>query len=368
MMEPVNAANCIRESVGHWLDEMGEGLPPGRFRFCKTRSLVPSSGRRGQGAVCFAIKSAWHVGAWQNWPSDVKEGCTQFIKSFQLPDGNFIDRWLLNRIEWSYRLTMAKNRRFRDMFSDMREHKTRTVRAETRQSAATLMLLGHHPLYPVPVEWRSENAVREFVQSLNWALPWGAGSHTSHLVAFAVMNGGATDGSMSKDEMLKAAFQESDRFLDEKTGAWGNGDVGHVQRLNGAMKMMTAYEWAERPIPYPDRLLDYALVEQSEDDGCGVLDRLFVVHQASKHAPGYRTEEVRSFALEALAEIDLYRQPDGGFSFHPTQAQRSYYGALVSLGGRQSDLHGTVMFTWACAIALDLLGIRQELGWQLSKA
>ena len=32
---------------------------------------------------------------------------------------------------------------------------------------------------------------------------------------------------------------------------------------------------------------------------------------------------------------------------------------------RCSDMHGTVMFTWACAIALELL-IRERLGWRIS--
>ena len=173
---------------------------------------------------------------------------------------------------------------------------------------------------------------------------------------------------MSVDNMLEAAFEESNRHLDERTGAWGDGDVGHVQRINGAMKMMTAYDWAERQVPYPERILDYVLDERSAHDGCGVLDRLFVVNQARKYAVGYRKSDLQILALEALEEIDHFRQADGGFSFYPTRAQRTYYGALVSLGGRQSDMHGTVLFTLAIAIALDVLGLRQELGWQISKA
>ena len=360
MMDPVSVANSFKGSVGLWLEEMGEGLSPGRFRFCKTRSLVPSHGRGGQVTTCFAAKSAWHIGDWEDWPDETTEGCTRFIKSFQQPDGNFVDRWLLRRMAWTRWLVLTKHGKFKEMFADSSEDKIRVVRAETRQSAATLMLLGDRPTHPLPTTWQSESSVREFVRSLDWTHPWGAGSHTSHLVAFLVMNGGAP-------KLVEAAFEESGRYLDETTGAWADGEVSHVQRINGAMKMLTAYDWAERPIPHPDRLLDYTLTEVSDEDGCGVLDKLFVVHQARKWLPGYRTADLEKVALEGLKEIAAYRQEDGGFSFRQNRAQHSYYGALVSLRERQSDMHGAVMFTWACAIALDLLGMREELGWRLSK-
>lgn len=366
VLDPRTIANAFQESTRRWVEEMGEGLSPGRFRFCKTRSLAPVHGKRGQATTCFAVKSAWHIGAWQDWPSDVKEGCVQFIKSFQTPNGNFVDDWLLRRIGWTSRIRMAKQVRFKKAFSAVRDAKDKAVRAETRQSSATLMLLGERPPYPLPIIWQSESAVREFVRSLDWSRPWDAGSHTSHLVSFIAMNGGPPNCSPSYHRMMDAAFDESNQFLDERTGSWGIGGASHVQRINGAMKMLTAYDWGKRAIPYPEPLIDYTLDNTSGEDGCGVLDKLFVLHRASENTPGYRTKDLEKFALDALNDILAYHQKDGGFSFYPTRAQRSYYGALISLGGRQSDMHGTVMFTWACAVALDMLGIREDLGWRTS--
>ena len=363
---PVIIANEFRESVGLWLERMGEGLSPGRFRFCKTRSLVPSAGKRGQVATCFAAKSAWHTGVWHSWPSEVRNGCLQFIKSFQTPDGNFVDQWLMHNIGWGNRLSLARRGRFKAVLADMRDVKVRAVRAETRQSAATLTLLGERPKYPLPIIWQSESSVRSFVRSLDWSRPWGAGSHASHLVSFFVMNSKALEPLSSEYQMLEVAFEETDKFLDAETGTWGVGEVTPLQRINGAMKMLTAYAWAGRPIPYPERLIDYALTNTSGMDGCGVLDRLFVLQRASAEVPGYRTVDLERLALDALEEIQGYRQGDGGFSFYPNRAQRLYYGAFVSLGERQSDMHGAVMFTWACSVALELLGIREEIGWQTS--
>ena len=282
MVDPVSVAKSFGGSIGSWLEEMGEGLSPGRFRFCKTRSLVPSRGKGGQVASCFAARSAWYIGAWENWSWDTREGCKRFIKSFQQPDGNFVDQWLLNSIPWSRRLILAKHGRFREMLTDFRDEKIRAVRAETKQSAATLRLVGDRPKYPLPMIWDSEASVREFVRSMDWTRPWGAGSHTSHLVAFFVMNSEMSEGSRVEVEMLEAAFSEANRFLDPNTGSWGMGEVSHVQRINGAMKMLSVHEWANRPIPYPDRLIDYTLNEESSEDGCGVLDRLFCSQESER--------------------------------------------------------------------------------------
>ena len=367
-MDPANISNAFREPVRLWIEEMGEGLSPGRFRFCKARSFVPTDGNKGQGIACFVAKSAWHIGAWQSWPSEVKDGCVQFIKSFQTRNGSFVDEWLLRRIGWSTRLSLAKHGRLREMLADMQNAKARAVRAETRQSSATLMTLGAQPLYDLPTTWESESALREFIRSLDWSQPWGAGSHASHLVAYIAMNGRRQRSSSYGSELLEVAFEETDRFLDLETGTWAKGETTHVQRINGAMKMLTAYEWAQRPIPLAESLIDYTLSKTSGEDGCGVVDKLFVLHRASAAVPGYRTRELEHFALEVLNDIRKYHQKDGGFSFYRDHAQRWYYGALVSLGEKQSDMHGTVLFTSACAIALDMLGIREELGWHLSLA
>ena len=247
--------------------------------------------------------------------------------------------------------------------------KTRAVRAETRQSAATLMLLGDRPKYPLPMDLGLNRGVGARVRAIHGldAALGGWESYESPCRVSCHEQRDERELMRWLRSLLEAAFEESDKYLDEATGAWAKGDVSHLQRINGAMKMLTAYNWAARPVPYPDRLLDYTLNEVSGEDGCGILDRLFVIQQAGKWAPDYRARDVEGIALEALGEISRYRQDDGGFSFRPNRAQHSYYGALVSLREKQSDMHGAVMFTWACAVALDLLGIREKVGWQLSK-
>ena len=284
--DPLRMAVDVRADFEAWLEEMAKDLPPGRFRFCKTRSFVPSDGNGGQATTCFAAKSAWHVGAWRDWSSERREGCIQFIKSLQATDGNFVDHWLLRNIAWTTRLRLARRGRLLKALNGIQDEKIRAVRAETRQSAATLLLLGDQPRHALPVSWKTENSVREFIRSLDWTRPWGAGSHASHLISFVVMNERLSQAPSPDSDLLEVAFEETDRYLDLRTGAWGIGDLGTVQTINGAMKMLTAYHWAERSIPHPERLIDYALSNTSGDDGCGVLDRLYVVHRASTDVPG----------------------------------------------------------------------------------
>lgn len=368
--DPLATSNEIKESVASWLQEMTRGLPIGRFRFCRRRGFVPTNGPQGQVSTCFAVKTAWHIGAWPDWQADAREACIRFIQSFQTAEGNFVDEWLLRNLAVAPRLAALKHLRLRELVTNgsSADARQRAVRAETRQSAATLLLVGERPRFPLPTSmWATESAVRQFVRSLDWTSPWGSGSHTSHLVAFLVINDRLRGGPSPPSTMLlDATFDEAERFLDPRTGTWGQGAISPVQRINGAMKMLTAYRWANRPTPCPEKLIDFALGYASGADGCGVLDRLFVLRNASLDTPDHRIDDVKQAAFSALGEIANHRQRDGGFSFFPVRAQRAYYGALVSLGERQSDMHGTVLLTWAWAIALDLLGLREDLGWRIS--
>ncbi len=90
--------HSVRESVGDWLERMAVGLADGRFRFCASRSLVPTRGHAGQFATCFAMKIAWSIGLWNKWPLVRRDACTAFVQSFQEPGGQFVDRIMLRRI------------------------------------------------------------------------------------------------------------------------------------------------------------------------------------------------------------------------------------------------------------------------------
>ena len=39
LLDPASVANSVRENVGSWLEERGEVLSLGRFRFCRSRRV-----------------------------------------------------------------------------------------------------------------------------------------------------------------------------------------------------------------------------------------------------------------------------------------------------------------------------------------
>ena len=174
--DPLATSDELKESVALWLQEMTRGLPIGRFRFCRRRGFVPTDGPEGQVSTCFAVKIAWHIGAWIDWQADTQEACIRFIQSFQTTEGNFVDEWLLRNLDVAPRLAALKRLR---IVNDR-------LRGEPSPSLSTL---------------------------------------------------------------LDATFDEASQFLDERTGTWGLGAISPVQRINGAMKMLTACRWANRQHP-----------------------------------------------------------------------------------------------------------------------
>lgn len=346
----------LREKLNVWLGNLAYDLNLGRFRFCLKGNQVPTKGQQGQISTCFAMKIAWQTGLWEQWPEQRRHACVKFIQSFQHEDGWFVDPWLLK----ASKISMKDYLRFllgRFHWRDLQAKKRKNVRAETRQSASTLLMVGATPLYPLPCEIRSVEDVRKYMQGLDWRNPWSAGSHVSHQLFMLTVNHQYFSQLSSYEDLIDAFFDQLVQFHDKKTGTWFVGGPSDTIKINGAMKIFSGLQWLNRPYPDTRPLLDFALQQPFQKDGCGFLNRLFVIWQAIKDVPdGYRQEDIRRLAWEVLETVKLFHQDDGAFSFFQDHSQTYYYGASVSHGYKVSDLHGTVMLVWAMAIALEFLG------------
>jgi hypothetical protein len=132
------------------------------------------------------------------------------------------------------------------------------------------------------------------------------------------------------------------------------------------MKVLTALEWMPSPHINFSNLLRFALKQPPCGDGCGFLNRLYVVQQAFRRISSdereVAKEQVSSLARQSLQHALQFSSKDCAFSFNLGKAQQSYYGAVVSKGHNVGDLHGTMLMTWAIAISLDLLG--EASGWR----
>lgn len=360
----------VREQIGNWLEEMACNVQKGRFRFCSKGSQVPTEGHSAQMATCFAMKIAWQTGIWEEWSESRRQACIDFVLSFQRDDGFFFDPWLerSSKLTWKHIAAVLIGRAPMSKFLD---RKTRNLRAETRQSASSLLMVGSKPARPLPCEVASVEDIDSYISSFDWRFPWSAGSHLSHLMLILEVNRGIFGKDDNYDLLVDCMLEKLNEYYDTESGTWGIGNIPANIRINGAMKILSGLQWIDRRYPDITRLLDFALAQPFQYDGCGFLNQLFVVQQSRLGAPpGYRQIDMAALGERILYEVTKFKKPDGAFSFYTNRSQTSYYFARVSKGFPVSDLHGTVMLTWAIAIALDLLGDRAPRGsekWRCQK-
>ncbi len=364
-----------RHSLGSWLDGMSEGLEPGRFRFCSEGSSVPTAGHAAQFVTCFAMKAAWQAGLWDSWNKERKDACISFIRSFQVPDGWFCDPWLSNASKPRWRelgKTILRSAVGRGSWGNLANRQEMNLRAETRQSVSTLAMVEARPEYPLPMPWKSPDDVLCFLRGLDWRFPWSAGSHLSHLAFILRFNKNCFPDVPVAESLFDVVFDFLSRIRDVKSGAWFRGNVSDTEKVNGAMKILTAWEWMDHPLPDCSKLIDLALKQSCLQDGCGFLNRLFVVYAARKScSSAYRRDEIRQLAADSLLRIARFEKSDGGFSFFEKHAQTTYYGARVSKGLPVSDMHGAALMVWAIAICADLIGEDtrgKQSGWRAHRA
>jgi hypothetical protein len=358
----------LRNSISAWLDTLQAGCYGGHFKFCLQGNLTPDSALM---PACFGMKIAWQTGLWEQWAEDRRQSCIEYVNSFQTNDGYFYDPWLV-RNSRSKPMDFVRVLMGRLSLQQVAHRKIQNILAETRQSASTLLMVGANPKYPMPCELKKTSEVVPFVNSFNWDNPWSAGSHISHQLMMLTINRSLFNNGIDYEAIIDGILRQLFLIRDPKTGTWFTGNPSDTIKINGAMKILSGLQWLNLPYPDTRALLDFALQQPSQDDGCNFLNRLFVVWQAKRGVPaGYRKDEICSLAYDVFSKLDRFKKSDGAFSFFPDHAQNMYFGVKVSRGKRVSDLHGTVMLVWAIAIALELLGdeAREELMfWKAHKS
>ncbi len=243
------------------------------------------------------------------------------------------------------------------------------VRAETRQAASTLLMVGAFPRYPLPLEISQPEEVESFVRRFDWGNPWTAASHLAHALVFLCINYKAFGGPPRYHEITDRILSFLESVRDHKSGTWFTRSPSPAIKVNGAMKVLTGLQWLGRQLPDCRALIDFALAQPFESDGCGFLNRFYVVAQSVTGCPpGYRDLQVRALAERVVEHAGQYYRDDGGFSFYPTRAQTHYYGARVSNGNNLADLHGTVMLSWALALAYRKLELPGAKVWSVPNA
>jgi hypothetical protein len=355
-----------RERILKWLKCLSRDLEPGHFRFCIRGNLATTNGHRGLGLSTYAMKILYQIGGIDSYDSLEMSKWIEFIQSFQVNSnrrnrGYFVDYHTMRQAFKSSILGYLSRLKFWDLVMQNQ----RFVRAETRQAVSTLLMINSKSLYPISGLPESPNLFISWLEKLPWKTPWVAGSHASHYFFFYWYNGTYFNRPYNWHEIINNGFEYMDS-LRQPDGTWHQGNVSAQQKINGAMKILTAYAWCNKHIDKPELLIDLSLYTNSWGDGCSIQNNLFVLQQASKFC-SYKQTEVMKKATKVLNGLNEFRKEDGAYSFSSGKSQTTIYGYPVSIGLHESDLHGTMMFTWIISTCLDLLGISREVGWSPQK-
>jgi len=290
---------------------------------------------------------------------DMKKYLTAHISSFQREDGKICDPWIHKQLMIRYTKSLLKGKFYPEW------NYAAVELAETRQSFAALACLGTKPPYKFAGLFNSQEKIRKYIHQLNWDIPWSAASQISHLLFFFRMEQQLFQVEDKKyEKFISLIIKEVNENYHQKDGSWGS----HIhlpmqQKINGAMKMMTAFESANGyNIGCPEKLIDLCLVAIHNKHACDLFNIICVLYHCSR-LTRYRIEEVKQFSLHNLEKYKKhYWHKFGGFSFYEHKAQDSYYDVKVSLGRFEPDMHGTVLLLWGIVLTTEILGWRDELG------
>jgi hypothetical protein len=310
----------------------------------------------GLGDTVFAVKIYYTLDLLDNLPVTERQAMSSFIKGFQRRDGVIYDPFVKRKTFLINILSAIKNFGFNNIFGQQ------TIIAETRQAISALKLLGEETEIPYQKLPKTKREIEKYLSKLNWQKPWNAGSHFSHLVFFL-----KNSNSKNTDDLIIFTTNWLDKLQNPKDGSWHKGKSSLQQKINGAMKITTALKVAEKMnFQYPERLIDLCLSAKNDEHACDNFNIIYVLHYANKVAGNnYRFDEIKKFAIDRLSKYKNYYFPDiGGFSFLPHKANVYYYGAKITKGLDEPDIHGTVMFLWGISIIAQILGIDKDLGFK----
>ena len=352
-MENLDWLFNLKEKTPQFLNKLKGKRIPGFFHYSLSGDLYDEKVKWGLGNTVFAVKIYYTLDLLEELPKEERNALANFIKSFQSNDGTFYDPLIKKLTFWKDKILSFKNLDFNNFF-----HR-QTIIAETRQSISALKLLGERPDIPYNDFPKTEEDIERYLSKLNWKRPWGAGSHFSHLIFF-LKNSDLED----KEELIDFAINWVNKLQNPKDGSWYRGNPSLQQKINGAMKVITALKVADRmSFKYPEKLIDLCLSAKNDEHACDNFNIIYVLHYASKIAENnYKFKEIKQFARKRLEIYRSYYYPEiGGFSFLPRKANVCYYGAKITKGLNEPDIHGTCMFLWGISIIAQILGIDNEL-------
>ena len=289
---------------------------------------------------------------------------SKFILSFEHNDGTIVDPFFLERYRFCQLRSVLTSLDI-NMYSSS---KATAIRALTRSAYAGLHCLNNSPTKYYDAIPQNKNEIEQYINRLNWSEPWGAGSHFSALILFLVFQKSSTNQSNQQNtqDLINYAFSITNTFRNED-GSWGDHPekMPNTQKINGCMKMLLAYQWANKKPENVNSMIDLCFACEVGGDGCNNLDNILVLYECSKHTQ-YKHNEIVSFCLN---RFDLYKkhwwQKEGGFSFFERKSINHLYGAKIAHQKPEPDIHGTWLHLYGLSMMAHICGMNDEFNFQI---
>ncbi len=337
----------------------------GSWSFVNCATGQTSAGKQVTlGFSCFALKMYYMLGWWDKLSLVEKDDWIQHLNSFQsnnkmpktklLVQNSFFD---IKLCEYLTQTIPIYQRWWTQWVKPLElTPMDRVVIAETKQAIATLAQVGKQSNQAYEGYPKTTADLEVYLNRLDWTKPWGAGGQASALAVFYQTEAPRVLGIESALELREYLRTFFESLADPDTGGYFKGSrPAFGQLINGAMKVLTGLDWLNAKIIYPALLIDSALSEFPESEGCHVVDWIYVIYR-SRLQIRHREPEIQQRLRQMLPLILRHANKDGGFSSRIGRSKSLYYGVKVSKGYCESDIHGTVLLTWALAMIFEMLG------------
>lgn len=346
----------FKQRVATFLEHQ-KGTKPGYFKFSYSGDLYGEDRHWGLGTSAFAAKLYQMFGLLDSVSREEREQWISFIKSFENEQGEIFDPLIAKKSSFTNKLGAIRRGYLGDFFG------TEVRRAETRQSHATLEILGARPGRPYQGVPGDRAGIDGFLDKLNWKRnPWNAASHAGQLISFYARHD-RWFGSDQKN-LLMYALERISMFQQSEDGSWHqNLNLPNNIRVNAAMKIITGLVVVAREnnptFKYPEKLIDLCLAGNPDAEACSKVDRIYVLYWASR-LTDHRKSDIHEFASRKMKQYEAAMRPEDGFSFYQDKAQHYYYGARITKGLTEPDIQGTMLSVWGIALLTHLLNLPEK--------
>ena len=343
------------------LDKFLDSLQKDEFKFNPvTKGITPNGAKLELGLSCYALKIYFITGRWDLLPNNRKERWIKYINSFQSIDNEFainafIDNAYINAYnEFSLTKNIKETVKSILIYLNYKNYRLRSekleefITAESKQAISTLIQVNYKSTKLYQSELLNENAIRNYLNSLNWQNAWNAGAQFSSLCVFV----STQVEDESKKQLLKNILSDFIKNVSnpENGGFYTQTIPEERELINGAMKVITGLDWIGVEMPYPKKLIDTCLNAKPNMEGCDIVDVIYVLYMCNRMTD-YRSKDIKEYFEILLSLIEShYFFGEGGFSYFLKKSQTHYYGVEISKGLNTPDLHGTLLLTWGISM------------------